>query len=146
MTFDNNFGAEAPAPDKEPVDGNRSLFSLIADVPTLLSSLVRNEINLLKAELLNKAKNAGIGAVFFLIAIPVVVMAVIVLIISGVFALALVMPTWLAALIVSGALLVLAIILMALGVLSFKKLGGAIPDRTLSSTKEDIDVVTGRKS
>ena len=155
MTFENDFAHEYPAAQqpsqssaakaKQNIE-DRSLFSLLADLPTLLSSLVRNEINLLKAELLNKAKMAGIGAALIAVALAVIVLAVIVLIISGVFALALVMPTWLAALCVAVALLILAAILIMFAVVSFKNFGSPLPDRTLSSVQEDIDTVTGKNS
>ena len=155
MTFENDFGREYPASQQPPQNSasgeqenleNRSLFSLLGDVPTLLSSLVRNEINLLKTELMNKAKMAGIGVGLIVVALAVIVLAVIVLIISGVFALALVMPTWLAALCVAVGLLLLAAILIVFAVVSFKKFGSPLPDRTLNNVQEDIDTVTGKNS
>ena len=40
----------------------KSLFKLIADLPGSLTDLIRSEIELLKAELIAKAKHVGIGA------------------------------------------------------------------------------------
>lgn len=123
---------------------NRSLFSLIGDVPRLISAQVRNEFDLLKRELLTKLKQVGVGSGMMILAIPVLVLAIIMLIIAGMYALALVVPEWAAALIVAGALIFFAAILVIIGLLSFKKFSTPLPKRTLENVQEDVDTITGK--
>lgn len=129
------------ADDKEQ---KKSLFRLIADLPGLLSSLIRGEINLLKAELVGKAKSAGIGVALIAVAIAVVVLGFITLIFSGIAALALVLPLWASALIVTVLLFIVAGILVAMAVASFKKFNSPIPQRTRENLQKDFETVTGK--
>lgn len=129
------------ADDKEQ---KKSLFRLIADLPGLLSSLIRGEINLLKAELVGKAKSAGIGVALIAVAIAVVVLGFITLIFSGIAALALVLPLWASALIVTVLLFIVAGIFVAMAVASFKKFNSPIPQRTRENLQKDFETVTGK--
>lgn len=125
---------------------DRSLFSLLADLPRLLSSQIRNEFELLKREVISKGKQFGVGTILLLVSIPVIVLAFIMLIISGMYALSLVMHPWLAALVVAGALLVVAAILIVIALLSFKRFSSPLPKRTLESLQDDIDTISGKNS
>lgn len=129
------------ADDKEQ---KKSLFRLIADLPGLLSSLIRGEINLLKAELVGKAKSAGIGVALIAVAIAVVILGFITLIFSGIAALALVLPLWASALIVTVLLFIVAGVLVAMAVASFKKFNSPIPQRTRENLQKDFETVTGK--
>jgi len=68
------------------------------------------------------------------------VLMVIMLLIAAVFGLATVVPTWAAALIVAGALLLIAAIFALIGVAQFKK---GDPGKTVDSVKKDVAVITG---
>ncbi len=120
----------------------RSLFSLIGDIPGLLADLLRQEIELLKAELANKAKQAGVGIGLIVVAGAFAVSAVAVFTAAGILALALVLPPWAAALIVGGVLLAAAAILIAAGVAQLKKSSTA-PSESMESLKKDVSAIKG---
>ncbi len=120
----------------------RSLFSLIGDIPGLLADLLRQEIELLKAELANKAKQAGVGIGLIVVAGAFAVSAVAVFTAAGILALALVLPPWAAALIVGGVLLAAAAILIAAGVAQLKKSSTA-PSESMESIKKDVSAIKG---
>ena len=125
----------AAQPEKQ-----RGLFRLIADVPTLIVDLFRHELESLKAELTKKAKGVAVGAGLLAGAGAVVLLALIMMMIAGVFALALVMPTWAAALIVAAFLLLIALVLVLVGLRQLKKgdLG-----KTAKSVQRDLNTIKG---
>lgn len=121
----------------------RGLFHLIADIPGLIRELIEAEIASLKAEIIGKLKAAGIGAGFLVTAGVFAFFATLVLTAAAILALALVLPAWAAALVVAGALLVLAAITTAIGVAQLKHSVPPTPTQTIESVKEDVRVVRG---
>lgn len=121
----------------------RGLFALIADIPGLIRELIEAEIASLKAEVTEKLKAAGIGVGFLVVAGMIAFFAVLVLTAAGILALALVLPAWAAALIVGGALLVLAGIAAAIGVAQLRHGVPPTPTQTIDSVKKDVRVVRG---
>ena len=121
----------------------RSLFQLISDIPTLVTDLVKGEIDQLKAEMIVKLKALGIGGGLIAVAAVILLFMVGVLLTAAVLGLAEVMPGWLAALLVA---LVLLIIAAIIGFLGYRKLKGGIPplpEKTIKSVRRDIDTVKG---
>ncbi|GAA2053339.1 hypothetical protein GCM10009820_11650 [Leifsonia soli] len=118
-------------------------MQLISDLPRLIVELLKAELAHLKAEFAEKAKYAGIGigllagAAFFLF------FAFATLVAAAILGIAVALPGWAAALIVFGALVVLAVILALVGVRSFKKMDGVAPSQTIASIKEDADALKG---
>ena len=121
----------------------RGLFKLISDIPGLIRELIEAEIASLKTEIIGKLKAAGIGAGFLVTAGVFAFFATLVLTAAGVLALALVLPAWAAALIVGGALLLLAGLAAAIGVGQLKHGVPPVPSDTIESVKEDVRVVRG---
>jgi hypothetical protein len=121
----------------------RGLFQLIADIPGLIRELIEAEIASLKAEIVGKLKAAGVGAGFLVTAGVFAFFATLVLTAAGVLALALVLPAWAAALVVGGALLLLAGLAAAIGVGQLKHGVPPVPTETIESVKEDVRVVRG---
>ena len=121
----------------------RSLFSLISDIPGLLSDLVRHEIEQLKQELTDKLKHAGVGIGLIAVAGAFVFSAIAVFTAAAVLGLATVLPAWAAALIVGGALLLIAAMLVAVGVANVRRSAPLTPTNTISSVKQDVTVITG---
>jgi len=72
----------------------KSFLSLLTDIPHLIVQLVRAELELLKAEIVGKLKAAGIGLGLFAISVSLIVFALLLLVFTAVFALALVVPLW----------------------------------------------------
>ncbi len=120
----------------------RSLFSLIANLPTLLIDQVKNELELLKQEITAKLKHAGIGVGLLAGAATVLFFALGVFIAAAVLGLATVLPPWAAALIVGGVLLIVTAVLVVVGMAHLKS-GVPAPTQTISSVRKDVDTVRG---
>lgn len=108
---------------------------LVADASRDISALVQAEIQLAKSELTVSAKAGGIGAAMIAVAGFLGLLIIILLSIS--FAYFLTMtgldPAW-AFLIVSGAYLLLAALLILIGIKALKKIRA--PKRTIATAKE----------
>lgn len=127
----------APAPRK------RSLIELVTSVPTLVRELVQREIDLLKAEMLAKVKALGIGAGLIAVALVVLLGMLGVLLTAAILALSLVMPGWLAALLVAAVLLIVAAILALIGYRVLKKGIPPVPTESIDSVRRDIQAIKG---
>ena len=125
-----------------PLNDERSLFTLLGELPDRVSTLVRAEIDQVKAEMTYKAKHFGIGAGLVVGAAFVGIFLLGTLIATGILALSLVMPGWAAALVVSGVLLLIILILLGVAVLNFRR--GSEPLESIESVRQDIDAITGR--
>jgi uncharacterized membrane protein YqjE len=121
-----------------------SLPALFGRLGAEIGLLVRNEIALAQREMGAKLKSAAFGAVFFAVAAVLAIFAVFSLIVTAIAALALELPFWAAALIVSVALLVLAGILALVGKARIAKAIPPVPERTIDSLKEDVQWVKTR--
>lgn len=127
-------------PPKAP---KRSLFSLIGDLPHLLVDQVRNEIELLKKELTDKIKHAGIGIGLLVGAGAFAFFFAMVLTAAGILGLATVLPAWAAALIVAGALLLITVLLALVGIAQLRSSTPASPEKTITSIKQDVRTIQG---
>ncbi len=116
---------------------------LVADVSRDLSALVQHEIKLAKAELSFSAKAGGLGA--GLLAVAGFFGLLIIILLSIAFAYFLTMtglhPAW-CFLIVAGAYLLLAVLLILVGVLKLKKIRA--PKKTIATAKEIPAALKGR--
>ena len=121
----------------------RSLFKLIGDLPGYLVELLRSEIELLKAELIEKAKHAGIGVGLVAGGAFFGFFAFAVLLAAAVVGIATALPAWLAALIVGGALLLITGILVLIGVNQLKRGTPPVPTETIASVKKDVNAIKG---
>jgi hypothetical protein len=124
----------------EPSDP-RSLGDLVADLSAQGARLVRAEIDLAKAELAGKAQQLGIGVGLIGAAAVLGMYAFGAAIATGIIALSLVLPPWLAALAVTGLLLVLAAILALVGRSRLQKGSPPTPARAVESVQADVQVV-----
>jgi Putative Actinobacterial Holin-X, holin superfamily III len=118
----------------------RTLGQLVAQASDDLTGLVRAEIALAKAELRADAKNAATGGGLFGAAGYLGVLASVTLVITVAYALvAAGLKPWLAFLIVSVVLLLIAGILALIGRARLRRLKP--PERTIRTTKEAIAAV-----
>ena len=129
------------SPEKENTE--RSLFALLRDLPGLLMDLVRAEFEQFKREMARKLKSLGIGAILVVIALVLLSFLTFTLLLAGIFALALVMPPWAAALTVSGILLLVILILISAAAVQFKKGSPPLPTETFDSVVKDAHAVKG---
>jgi uncharacterized membrane protein YqjE len=115
-----------------------SVPELVKELTRDISELVRQEIELARAEVTEKGKKAGVGVGMFggaaVLGMAVVggSMATIIILLD------LVMPLWLASLITTVLYAAAAAILALRGRDELKETGAPIPERTKQSVKEDI--------
>jgi hypothetical protein len=122
----------------------RSVFALIAEIPTLVTDLVQREIELVKTELIAKFKALGVGAGIIAAALLVLLAMLGVLLTAAIFALTLTgLPGWAAALIVAGVLLIVAVILGLIGYSILKRGVPPMPTESIDSIKRDIRAIKG---
>ena len=123
-----------------PGDGSRradeaTLGALFADASRDMSTLLRSEIELAKAEIQGDIKNGASGGAMFAIAGVFAFLALILLLIAAAYGLvALGVPTWLAFIIVAVVLLIVGAILAWVGKRAINKVGP--PERTIRTSKE----------
>ena len=130
-------------PESKATAEKRSLFRLVGDLPSLLITQVRNELEKLKGEVVSKLKSLGIGAGLLVAALVFLFFALCVLIATAILGIATVLPAWLAALIVGVALLVITGILAAVGVSQLKRGIPPAPTETIESVKKDVRTIQG---
>lgn len=115
---------------------DQSVSDLIKGISDDVKLLVRDEIQLAKAELVPAAKNAGIGAGLFGAAGYFAICALSVLYFAAAFALAQVVDTWLAFLIVGVVLLLIAAVLGLVGFLLVKRVKA--PEKTIANANATV--------
>jgi len=121
-------------------EGGHGLGALVGSLAGDLQDLVRGEIRLARAELDQKLNRVAMAAIW-LLGGALVAFAGLVVILQGVAAaLALVLPTWAAALVV-GLLIVAVGAAFARSGLAMLSLKTLAPDRTAASLKKDVGVV-----
>ena len=122
----------------------RPMGELVKQLSDQTTSLVRAEVELAKAELAQKGKQAGIGAgmfggaglfgVFGFGALTAAIIAI----------LATAMATWLAAVIVAVVYFAIAGIAALMGKNRIKQATPPVPEQALATTKTDVDVTKAR--
>lgn len=132
-------GSSQPPPSRP----KRSLLALVTDIPVLIQELFHREVELLKAELIAKLKALGVGAGLLAGALVVLLFMVGVLLTSAVLALSLVLPGWLAALIVAAFLLIVAGILALIGYRILKRGIPPVPTESIDSLQKDYRAIRG---
>jgi uncharacterized membrane protein YqjE len=122
-----------------------SIGSLVADAHTSFSTLLHGEIELAKLEVKSSVKNAGTGAVMFVAAAVLLVFSLT----FGLIALAEGLVAahiwrWAAYLIVFGALVLIALLLVFVGVRKVKRVKA--PQQTIDTTKSTVNALKSAAS
>lgn len=127
--------------------GRTSQGLRITALPRTLKLLFRlaprqlnDEIAFAKIELKRKGMQVGVAAAFFAVALVFLLFLVVGLIVAAIMGLATIMPAWLAALLVSAAFLLIALIGGLIGARKFKKAMPLMPEETIRGIKHDIGV------
>jgi len=126
---------------RTPTSAELSTGELVSQLSEQTSRLVRDELQLGLAELKQKGKQAGIGAGLTGAAGLVALFGLGALLVAVIAALDLVLPVWVAALIVGAAVLVLAGVLALAGMGQVKRATPPMPEQAIASTKRDIQTV-----
>jgi len=107
-----------------------------------ISRLVRDELQLARAEMSVKARRFGTGAGLFGAAGLVALYGLVAVLAAVILLLALVMPAWLAALIVAVVLFAVSGLAALLGRGQLRRATPAAPEQTLDNLKADVQTVT----
>ncbi len=124
-------------------EGRKSVFQLIGDLPGLISTLIRDEVEQLKREVVTRLKAAGIGIGLFAGAAVFLYFAGFVLLTAAILGISVALPPWLAALIVGVVLLLIAVVLALLGLSRLKKGVPPVPKESVDSVKDDVKAFKG---
>lgn len=127
--------------------GRTSQGLRVAALPRTLKLLFRlaprqlnDEVAFAKIELKRKGIQVGVAAAFLAVALVLLLFVVVGLIVAAIMGLATIMPAWLAALLVSAAFLLIALIGGLIGMRKFKKAMPLLPEETIRGIKHDIGI------
>jgi hypothetical protein len=118
---------------------DRSLGELLRQLSEQTTRLVHQELELAKAELTHKGKQAGAGAGMFGGAGAIGLAALGALTACFILALNAIMPAWLAALIVALIYGIIAFVLVKQGQARMKRAVPPVPTQTIETVKEDVE-------
>jgi hypothetical protein len=121
----------------------KSVFQLVGELPGLISTLIRDEIESLKQELVKRLKVAGIGIGLFAGAAVFAYFGAFVALATLVLVLSLFLWPWLAALIVTVVLFGIAGILALIGFRRLQRGMPPVPQSSLDSVKSDVQAFKG---
>jgi hypothetical protein len=124
--------------DAQPALRDHSISELVKDLATETSTLVRQEIDLAKAEMTDRGKRAGKGVGMLAAGAVVALLAFGALTAGLIAALDLAMPTWLAAVIVTVAYGAISAVLVQIGRKQVQEAAPPVPEETIESVKEDV--------
>jgi uncharacterized membrane protein YqjE len=116
----------------------RPIGELLKQLSEETTRLVHQELELAKAELTQKGKQAGAGAGLFGAAGVIGLLAAAALTTCFILALDAVMPAWLAALLVAVVYGVIALVVVKQGQAKLKAAGPPVPEQTIETVKEDV--------
>mgnify|MGYP001579711019 CR=1 FL=1 len=116
-----------------------SLLTLLGDLPELIRNLVTAEIDAAKAWVKRTSKDAGIGSVWFVLALFFLFWAVPVILVFAIAGLSSWWPVWLSALAVFGLLIVIVLVFVLLGILKFRKV--LERENPAQAVAEDVRIV-----
>jgi uncharacterized membrane protein YqjE len=136
----------APDSPRPAIGEDPTLGALVHDMTQQMSTLVRDEMRLAQAEMTQKGKAAGLGIGLFGGAGLVALYGVGTLIATVILALALAVPPWVSALIVTVVLFAVAGVLALVGKKNVAQATPAKPEQAIAGLKEDIATVKGDRS
>jgi uncharacterized membrane protein YqjE len=118
---------------------DRSMGELLKRLSEQTTQLVHQELELAKAELQQKGKEAGAGAGMFGGAGALGLAALGALTACFILALNAIMPAWLAALLVAVVYGIIAFVLVKQGQARMKRAVPPVPEQTIETVKEDVE-------
>jgi Flp pilus assembly protein TadB len=136
--------AEPSGSAQPAVDTEASAGELVKNLTEQVSLLIRDELKLAEYEMTRKAKRIGRGAGMFGGSGLVALYAIGCLVAAAIIGLASVLPAWAAALIVGGALLVIAGVAALMGKRQVSKGVPPVPEQTVQSVKADVEEIKER--
>jgi hypothetical protein len=143
MTFSDPMSAPGPVPARpeEP-----TLGALVHDLSQQIPDLIRSELRLAQAEVAEKGKRAGLGIGMFSAAGLLAFFGVAGLLTTAILALDLVLPAWVAALVVTLVVLAAAGVVALAGKKQVEQAAPPVPERAVEGVKEDIATIKGQRT
>jgi len=124
------------------IKNSSKLSTLLESVVRDATSLVRGHVELAKAEIRESIKSALTSSIFFLLAIALINLGIILIFVAAAYGLnAAGLPVWQSFLITALALLIVGGLLAYFGVKKMRR--AANPNKTKDSLKKTLDAVTG---
>jgi uncharacterized membrane protein YqjE len=123
----------------------RKVGELVKLLSSQVSTLVRQEVELAKVEMAEKGKEAGVGAGMFAGAAVAGLLMLGSLTAFVVIVLALALPWWASALIVTALWGAAAAALALMGRTRMRRIGAPVPEQTVETVKEDVQWLKDRK-
>lgn len=120
----------------------QSTGELVQHASEQVTRLIREELALARAELSEKGRRAGLGAGVAGVGGLLALFGLGSLVLAGILGLAVVVPGWLAALIVGAAILLVAGLLALAGGVQLRSAIPPVPSGTARSVRADLDTVT----
>ena len=140
-----SLGEGRPVGAPETPGGERTLGQLVADASKDLSTIVRSEVALAKAELKRDVQAGVLGALMFVVAGVFGLLALILLLIAAAYGLvAAGLSPWLAFLVVAVALLLVGAVLVLVGRSRLSKISP--PERTIRTSRETVAALKQRRA
>jgi uncharacterized membrane protein YqjE len=129
--------AQNPGPSSNP-EAEPTIGALVHDLTQQVPQLVRSEIRLAQAEVTQKGKRLGVGLGMFSAGGLLAFFALGSAVTTAILLLDLALPAWAAALVVTGALLVLAAGAALMGRSKVQDATPPVPEKAIAGTKEDL--------
>lgn len=120
-----------------PGQNGRSVPEVLQDIVGNIQEIIRSEFSLAKIEIKQEAAQAKGPAIMWLIGGALGLYALGFLLLTAVLGMAIVMPIWMAALIVGAVLTVISIALLSAAGSRLKQ-AHKVPERTIESLKENV--------
>jgi uncharacterized membrane protein YqjE len=117
--------------------GDRSISQVLQDIVRNVQEIVRSEVRLAKTEIREELDKAKFSTLVLAAGAATATFAVLFLLLTLMYALALIMPDWTAALIVGTILAAVAVVLLAIGIKRFKQIQPTAP-QTIETIKENV--------
>ncbi len=126
-----------------PEPSDRSIKEIIDALRPQLQELVDKQVELARTELVPVGRQAGIAAGLLMTGAVFMLVFLIFLSLTGVYALNLLLPLWASALIVSGILLLIGGIMAGMGASMLRRLDPK-PRRTISTLQQNVNWLKGQ--
>jgi hypothetical protein len=130
------------APEPVKPASEQSIGELVKDATAQVSTLIRAEMELARAELTAEVKKGAQGSIFFVIALVIMLFSLFFLFFTVAEVIAIWLPEWAGFAITFGIMILAAGLFALLGYLRVRKIRK--PERTISSLKESAQVLTQR--
>jgi uncharacterized membrane protein YqjE len=134
-----------PLTDDDPTRdaANQSIGGLVRDATTHLSTLIRAEVELARAEITTEVKKGLLGSIFFLVALTMLLLLMPFLLVTIALVIAIWWPQWAGFGIVTAAMLLAAALFGFLGFRRMRRIRG--PRRTISSVRDTAAALKRRE-